>query len=211
MIIQQKQSNGCLKGCLIVVVAVIGLGIVGRIVGASDDRPTPLADSFRSTAPSVPVVSAEAVPGTKAPQEEPKPEPEPKPELPRVGDTVRDGKFSFKITKVEKGVARVGSELFGSDAQGEYVIIHVNVKNVGDEAQTFSGGNQKLIDSRGREYDADTGAAIFIKDANSFLEKINPGNSVDGLLLFDMPKRARLSAIVLRDSLFSGGVTVSLR
>ncbi|MGN9785415.1 DUF4352 domain-containing protein [Nonomuraea sp. ZG12] len=85
------------------------------------------------------------------------------------------------------------------------------MKNIGNESETFSGGNQKLYDTKGREYEADTGAAIFVDDSNSFLEKINPGNSVKGLLLYDVPKRVKLDVLELHDSMFSGGVQVKLR
>ena len=49
-----------------------------------------------------------------------------------------------------------------------------------------------------------------LKDSNAFLNNINPGNLVKGILLFDVPKTFKLKAIELHDSVFSGGVTVAL-
>ena len=46
---------------------------------------------------------------------------------------------------------------------------------------------------------------------NSSLEQINPGNSVGGKIVFDIPKNAKPETIELHDDrLFSGGVAVSL-
>ncbi|MEU9832049.1 DUF4352 domain-containing protein [Streptosporangium sp. NPDC048047] len=129
-----------------------------------------------------------------------------------IGDTVKDGKFSFTVTKVEKGVERVGDQYVGSDAQGQYVLVHVTVRNIGDEAQMFLDSAQKLIDTAGREYDADSGAAVLgLKNSHAFLNNINPGNGVSGILLFDVPDDFKIKAIELHDSLFSGGTQVALR
>lgn len=128
----------------------------------------------------------------------------------RIGDVVEDGKFAFKVTKVETGLPQVGTGLTASKAQGQYIVVHLTVTNIGDRAQTFHDGAQKLIDAKGREYSADTGAAIWLEGSNSFLKEINPGNSVTGFLLFDVPKNVDLRAVELHDSIFSGGVTVAL-
>jgi hypothetical protein len=85
------------------------------------------------------------------------------------------------------------------------------VKNIGDEAQLFTDSDQKLIDAKGRQFDADSGAAALgLKGSNAFLNNINPGNAVQGILLFDVPKGISLKAVELHDSMFSGGVTVAL-
>lgn len=124
---------------------------------------------------------------------------------------VKDGKFAFKVTKVDKGLSQVGESFTVSKAQGQYILVHLTVKNIGDEAQLFSDSAQKLVDARGRTFDADSGAAaIGLKDSNAFLNNINPGNSVKGILLFDVPKNLTLRSVELHDSIFSGGVTVSL-
>ncbi|MGW3342326.1 DUF4352 domain-containing protein [Nonomuraea rubra] len=126
-----------------------------------------------------------------------------------IGATVRDGQFSFKVTGTEKR-DRVGSDFLGAEAQGVYLLVHVTVKNIGDEAGSFFGANQKLYDAKGREYEASSEAAIYLDDSKSLYEKINPGNSVKGIVLFDIPKNVKPASIELHDSLFSAGVTVSL-
>ena len=91
------------------------------------------------------------------------------------------------------------------------MLVRVRVTNVGGEAQMFSGSSQKLRDAQGREFDADSGAAVLsVDDSESFLNTINPGNSVDGTLVFDVPKGQAPAAVELHDSPFSGGATVTL-
>jgi hypothetical protein len=49
-----------------------------------------------------------------------------------------------------------------------------------------------------------------LPDSQAFLNNINPGNSVDGALVFDVPEGLAPAAIELHDSSFSSGLTVAL-
>lgn len=129
----------------------------------------------------------------------------------QIGQEVRDGKFAFTVTDVRTGVESLGDGFLESTPQGSYVLVDVTVSNVGDEAQMFSDFSQKLIDAQGREFDADSGAAAMsLPESEAFLNNINPGNTVEGTLVFDVPEGLSPVAIELHDSAFSGGATVSL-
>jgi hypothetical protein len=78
------------------------------------------------------------------------------------------------------------------------------------KARTFDGSNQTLYDTRHRKYDADTEAAVYLDDSQSFLNDINPGNVVRGVVVFDVPKSFTPKKVELHDSFFSGGTDVSL-
>lgn len=123
---------------------------------------------------------------------------------------VRDGKFEFTVTKVDPGHAAVGTDSLGEQAQGQFVFVHVSVRNIGDVAQVFSGSSQKLFDAQGREFSDDAAAAIYLDQSQSFLNEINPGNAVNGIVVFDIPKDAQPTRIELHDSPFSAGVSVAL-
>lgn len=135
----------------------------------------------------------------------------PKKSAPGIGDAARDGKFEFTISKVEKGVASVGSEYFNEKADGQFVLVYITVKNIGDESQTLFDSEQKLKDTQGRSFSTDSSAAIAMEDNEMWLNEINPGNSAKGTLVYDMPADAQPAEIELHDSMFSGGVTVSLK
>jgi hypothetical protein len=86
------------------------------------------------------------------------------------------------------------------------------VVNVGDEPQAFFGGNQYLYNTAGQKYESNPGAAIYLKDSKSLYEPINPGNAVNGQVVFDvLASGFSPDRIELHDSMFSGGATVSLR
>jgi hypothetical protein len=127
-----------------------------------------------------------------------------------IGTPVRDGKFEFTVTKTSTA-SQVGNSFLNKKAQGEYVLVNVKVKNTADQANAFSGTDQKLTDGAGHTYSADDEAAIYLEDSKSLYEEINPGNQVKGVVLFDVPRATKPAAIELHDSAFSGGVKVSLR
>ncbi|SCF06385.1 protein of unknown function [Micromonospora coriariae] len=129
----------------------------------------------------------------------------------KVGEAARDGKFEFTVKSAKCGVAKVGSDMLGQKAQGQFCLVTVNVKNIGKEAQMFDGSSQKAYAADGTEYSADGGAAIYAnKNAETFLNDVNPGNQVSGVVVFDIPKNVKLAKLELHDSPFSGGVDVSL-
>ncbi|MET7709890.1 DUF4352 domain-containing protein [Micromonospora sp. NPDC005413] len=136
---------------------------------------------------------------------------EDKPKTAKIGQPARDGKFEFTVKSSKCGVAKVGSAPLDQKAQGQFCLVTLNVKNIGKEAQMFDGSSQKAYAADGTEYSADTGAAIYAnKNAETFLNDINPGNQVNGVVVFDIPKNVKLTKLELHDSMFSGGVTVAL-
>ena len=134
------------------------------------------------------------------------------------GDTVglnapaRDGKFEFVVTGYQPGVTEVGDNpYFTEQASGQFVLVDVTVKNIGDKAQSFSPTDQKLIDAQGREFEVNTTAMIAGSTSDiPVWDKINPGNTVSIQLVFDMPTDATPAQVELHDSMFSGGVKVGL-
>lgn len=128
-----------------------------------------------------------------------------------LNQPARDGKFEFTVTKVECGIAQVGGEYLNKKAQGQFCLVNVTVKNIGNEARTFNDSSQYAYNAAGQKYDADGAAGIYLdRDSHAFLEDINPGNSVNGIVVFDIPKDAKIVKLELHDSSFSGGVVVNV-
>ncbi|MFT4124878.1 MAG: DUF4352 domain-containing protein [Gordonia sp. (in: high G+C Gram-positive bacteria)] len=126
---------------------------------------------------------------------------------------VRDGKFEFVVTNVESGLDSVGDNPYLTEqAQGQFVIVTITVKNIGDRAQGFSPTSQKLFDAQGRSFEPSTTAQIALGDSDiAVWDNINPGNTVTAKVVYDMPDGASPATIELHDSSFSGGVEVALR
>ncbi|GAA4917069.1 DUF4352 domain-containing protein [Streptomonospora salina] len=116
-----------------------------------------------------------------------------------IGETVESGAFAFTVTEVEDGVTELSDDtgVMTETPQGQYVIVHVTVENVGDESGTFDASGQKLFDGDGNEYSADSQAPIMTGDQNAFLNEINPGNTVEGRIAFDIPTDVQPTRIEL--------------
>ena len=193
--------------------AVVLLLIVVNIAGGGgDDEPDTTADEVAAVE-SPDEASEPTEPAAETPvAEEPAAE-EPVEEAPAVapgiGTPVRDGKFEFVVNSVTCGETQIGDEYFNTTAQGNFCFVAVTVTNIGDEPQSFWGDGQSLYNAEGQEYSADTEAAFYMED-NALYEEINPGNSLSGTIVYDVPVGTVPASIELHDSIFSGGVTVAL-
>ncbi|GAB3456100.1 hypothetical protein GCM10027570_37300 [Streptomonospora sediminis] len=201
----QKKTNGWLWGCLgcggLVVLLFM---VVGCMAALSSGDPDTTSGTDAPAAPSGDEGSDGSGPGGDADgsggsggdgggggQE--------KADVAGIGDTVESGAFAFTVTEVETGVTQVGDNPYLTEqAQGQYVIVHVTVENIGDQAGTFESSSQKLFDADGNEYSTDTGAELAM-DAESFLNEINPGNKVQGKLVYDVPADVEPTRIELQD------------
>lgn len=125
---------------------------------------------------------------------------------------VRDGKFEFVVTGVEPGLTSVGDNPYlTEEAQGQFVVVTMTVKNTSDQPQSFSPTGQKLFDAENRSFEPDTTAQIALGGSDiPVWDNINPGNAVTVKLVYDMPAGATPASIELHDSMFSGGVSVNL-
>ncbi|MCX4098085.1 DUF4352 domain-containing protein [Nocardia sp. alder85J] len=195
----RKKSNAGLI-LLIVVVAIIALCGVGGLLAHGSDRP---AASARVTA----AAGAAAPGGTGQPAVAPEARATAGPNTP-----VRDGKFEFTVTAVQSGVSTVGDNPFmRKTAQGAYTIVSLTVKNISNVPYGFSPSDQDLFDAQNRKFGNDAAAAMNLQANTSLYADINPGNAITAQVAFDLPADAAPDHIVLHDSMFSGGTTVSLR
>lgn len=135
--------------------------------------------------------------------------------MPKIGQAARDGKFEFIVNSVKCGETTVGTNEYLQDkATGQFCRVNMSIKNIGNEAQSLFADNQKLIDDQNRQYSYDSTATIYATPSDSgstWYDQINPGNSVTGDILFDVPADATLTTAELHDSAFSGGVKVDIK
>jgi hypothetical protein len=130
--------------------------------------------------------------------------------MPGIDQEARDGKFAFTVTGVEtaKTAGNPSNQFEQTTAQGVYVIVSMTVRNVGNQSQSFFAANQKLKDTAGRQFSADSSADMWINQ--EIQTDINPGNQVNAKVAFDVPTGTQPSEIELHDSMFSGGTPVRL-
>lgn len=134
--------------------------------------------------------------------------------LAKLNEAANDGKFEFTVSAVKCGVPSVSdsSGYVTKAAQGQYCLMTVAVKNIGDKQQIFSESDQKLLNASNQEYSTDTTATLYNgNNSDAFVSEINPGNTVTGVLVYDIPKDQTPVTAELHDSAFSSGVKVSLQ
>lgn len=198
---------------LTAILAIVALVVVVNLAGGGSDDPAPAGDVATGQAAATGTAEEPTGPADTAAPPAEQPAAEPPAEAPAaagIGTAVQDGKFEFVVTGIEAGVAQVGNDVLNEQAQGQFVLVHLTVANIGDASQALFDGNQTLVDTAGREHSANSTAGIYLEGNETFFTEINPGNSVTGTIVFDIPADAVPASVELHDSMFSGGVTVTL-
>jgi hypothetical protein len=131
--------------------------------------------------------------------------------LPTFGDPAPDGQFTFTAQNLDCGETVVGPDYLEERAQGVFCLLQVRVENTGDQAQSLFADNQLLIDRDGTQYRSSDMATIVHSDGSqTIFSEINPGNAVEGTIVFDVPPGVEIIKAQFHDSAFSGGVQVHL-
>lgn len=201
---------GLVGGGLLFVLVACSVAVAGAGGGSDTVEPAAAAttEEAASEEPAVDQTTAPPAETTTAAPAEEKPV---EPAAPGFGVPVRDGKFEFVVNGMECGIPKVGDDFLNKTAQGQFCLVDLSIKNIGDRAQTFFGDNTYVLNEAGQQFSADTEAGIYLDESNSFIEEINPGNSITGKVVFDVPAGMTPVTIELHDSAFSGGVEVALR
>ncbi|BBX47744.1 DUF4352 domain-containing protein [Mycobacterium cookii] len=117
-----------------------------------------------------------------------------------AASAARDGQFEFRVLGVDRA-----KSFGGETAKGEFVVVTLHVENTGSDARSFYGGNQKLVDTAGRQYAAD-GPAMFGETSGD----INPGFSIETHMAYDVVPGTAVQGLICHDSMFSGGARLAV-
>jgi Domain of unknown function (DUF4352) len=214
---EPKKKRGALKWILIVIGIFVALFVALVIIGVAlgEDTATP-PPAGGSNGVALGGVEATATPppagGSNAPSDKRFPKEGDAVPTAKVGDKVTDDNYQFTVTKVSCGVRRVGDQYDGEKAQGQFCLVSLKVKNVGQDPITFSDQNQALVDATGRIYSPDDEAWVYVDDSDNLWGEINPGNSMKTVVPFDVPKKTEPDYLLLKAGVwgFSEGVRVKL-
>ncbi|MPZ53232.1 MAG: DUF4352 domain-containing protein [Acidimicrobiia bacterium] len=128
-----------------------------------------------------------------------------------IGSPARDGNFEFTVSSFGCGETTVGDDILQEEAQGQFCIMDLTVENIGDEAQSFLADDQFIFSADDVEYSASFAATLANSaEGDEIFTEINPGNSIDGTIVFDVPEDAEVAYAELHDSVFSNGIRVEL-
>ena len=129
-----------------------------------------------------------------------------------IGQSVRDGAFSFVVTSVDQPVKTITSRLGTTEAaQGVFVIVRVSVTNIGYEPRTLTVTDQFFISEQGQRFATSPAIWSLPGTAVAFMKKVNPGHTVnDASIILYVHSGTRIARIELHDSGSSEGVKVNL-
>ena len=209
-----------LMAWIVSAVLILGSGIYNAATAGGDDSAAPAPESVTSVAvdaeqedaaAEAPTAEAEEAAAEEEPTtEEPTTEEATTEEAPAaagIGDPVTADDVEITVSDVERGIGSVGSGGFGADAQGEFVIVDITVKNNGTEEVTLTSLDFTLVGD-GVEYSTSDDA--WYEDGALSIESINPGNSYSGKLVFDVPEGASISTLEMTPGWFGDTAEVQV-
>lgn len=188
---------------------VVLLLLVVASAGGTTEEPAASSSASAPSASESGPAEPPAEPSAEAPPAE-EPAPAPEPAAPGIGEPVTtDDGSQYTVTAFTCGIPLVGDENFGVEAQGEFCQLDLTLLNTGDEAVTFNSSEVKAF-AGSTEYSSDGEASIYA-EGNAFLEDVNPGNTLNAKIFFDVPPGTVLERAVVGAGLFAEGATVELR
>ncbi len=119
-----------------------------------------------------------------------------------LGEPATVDGVTFTVTSEECGETTVGQEFLETEAQGVFCLFGVTVANGGTEPLFFDSSNVTgyIGDT---EYGSDSEATIYLEDNDAFLEEINPGNTIEATVVFDVPADTLLERLELSPGFLS--------
>jgi hypothetical protein len=139
-----------------------------------------------------------------------------------MGQQVRDGHMAFVVRSVERAPAihRTTGSGFNDvyQAQGEYIVVHMTISNTDVPDPQYNPvtdpppsikyqASDQTMEVGSKSIDPDTSAAQAV---GSSIVLVDPGQSADVTLPFDVPIGTQLGVLEVHDSAFSDGAQIAL-
>jgi hypothetical protein len=172
------------------ILVIIFISIIASAAGGSKSTTTSSSSSTPVTSSSKPKTTKAATTTTAS--------------TPGLNQPADDGKFQFTVTSIQCNQSQVESpddSDIATSTGSPYCIVALTVKDISNVAQSFDSSSQYLYDSSNKQYSVDS-------DASS---TFNPGTSISGQLVFDVPSSVTPVSAMLHDSGLSNGVKVELK
>jgi hypothetical protein len=128
----------------------------------------------------------------------------------KIGQTVKDGNFTFVVKSVKCGRTTSGG-VDPSEAADEFCAVDLSVTNRGKDVNTFDDSQVEGF-SAGRRHLANSEASMRANSyTNVFPKVINPGQMLRSVVLIDVPVGEQLDTVELHDSILTDGTSVSVK
>lgn len=131
----------------------------------------------------------------------------------KIGEAVNANDLSFTVTDISKAKS-LGNSYSKKEAQGTFNVITLTIKNTGKETVTIDSSMLKVNDSQGRKFDysieGQTAKGLAQGKVDLFLQQVQPGLSVTGDIVFDLPDDATDLKLIVKGSMFGTEKQISL-
>ncbi|MBI3250594.1 MAG: DUF4352 domain-containing protein [Candidatus Andersenbacteria bacterium] len=184
-----------MTGIMVVIIFLIVLGMIG---GSGDQSGSSTSTQKTSSGGSEAETTTATAPAAT---------------VAKIGEPVTDGDLTFTVTGVTTKQT-LGNTFTQRDAQGTFHVVMLKIENKGKETKTTDSSMFKIVDSQGREFersiDGQTAVGLSQGKVDLFLQQIQPGLSVTGDIVFDLPADATGTQLIVKGSLFSKGAKILL-
>lgn len=198
---EKKKKHKVLRG-------IIGIVVVLVVVGAIFGNKSQSNDSNSSD------TSSNVAESTESNSKDSESKDSKKEQVITLGTEFTAGDWSVTVKSIDEPVTSVGKSQYikGAEAQGQFIPVTLSIKNSGKKASYFFTDNVKLKDTNGNEYAYNSDATIWGAEhgALRISEQVNPGNTLEGKIWFDVPTDAKISELTFSGSFFSRPVSVKL-
>lgn len=187
------------------VLSNVGDADFGDLRSASSESSQSAAAPVESSAPAKPSENAQDEVDVSAGAESPAPVAD----APAgIGTPVQVDDLQLVVTGIERGQPQIEDSYIRAEAQGEFVIVSVEITNVGDAEMTALASEYELVGADGRRF-AVSDEPWFVDD-NLLIEGVNPGNTWSGVVIFDVPEGQELTSLEVTHGWFEDPVQVAL-
>lgn len=136
------------------------------------------------------------------------------PAMAMLNQPAQSGDLAFTATKVVDAKT-LGNAYTKKNAQGVFKVVSLKIDNTGKETKTVDSSMLKLRDGQGRTFersiDGQTAKGMTEGSVDLFLQQVQPGLSVNGDIVFDVPADATDLVLVVRGGLFEDETEISLK
>ncbi len=131
----------------------------------------------------------------------------------KLNEPVVSGDLSFIATSVSDSKI-LGNSFTKKEAQGTFKIITLKISNTGKETKTVDSSMIKLKDDQGRTYErsieGQTAKGLSQGKVDLFLQQVQPGLSVTGDIVFDVPADANNLILSVQGGFFTTAAEIKL-
>lgn len=127
----------------------------------------------------------------------------------RIGKEGTDRDMRFVVNSLSCGRKTIGAPPARLTAKGTFCLADTRVTNVGAAPAALDVTRQRLYDTKGHSYTATAyGNGVF--PGEHLFDRIRPGQTTSGTIVFDIPESAAADRLVLHAAPTGKGLTVQL-